>query len=270
MSIQVHALASGSSGNSTLIQAHGTNIVIDAGVPVRTLASHLGKRGVGTDNLHAILLTHEHGDHSGNAGPLARRTNAPVIANRATLEEYSRREALPFPSLEMPTGHTVRIGETTIRSFAVPHDAVEPAGYIIEAAGCKIVYFTDAGTVTPAMKAALAGATFAVVEANHDLQWLMRGSYTPDMKQRVSSETGHLSNADCARMLAERLDEGGPMSVWLAHLSRANNSPSLARRSVTQSIQAYTHTPFTLDVALRDHPSVTWRPGATAVQLALI
>jgi phosphoribosyl 1,2-cyclic phosphodiesterase len=157
-----------------------------------------------------------------------------------------------------------------VRSFAVPHDAVDAVGYVLECGSLRIAYFTDAGSCTPVMREALQGATLAVVEANHDLDWLLRGPYTPEMKARVASATGHLSNHDCADLIAERLEEGGPMSVWLAHLSRVNNSAALARRTVRDRISRQTSVPFRLDVALRDQPSISWRSGAHGVQLTLL
>src|SRR5215472_17573974 len=102
--VRVHALASGSSGNAMLVQAQGTNILIDAGLPLRTLAPLLSRRGVSGSQLDAILLTHEHTDHSCGAGPLSRRAGAALIANAATLQEYAGRDDLPFLSRELPTG----------------------------------------------------------------------------------------------------------------------------------------------------------------------
>jgi phosphoribosyl 1,2-cyclic phosphodiesterase len=268
--IRVYALASGSSGNATLVQAGKTNLLIDAGLPLRTLTPLLGRRGVGVSDLDAILLTHEHTDHVCGAGPMARRTGAPLVANRATLAAYAERDDLPFTTRELPTGGTLGIGALGVRSFPIPHDAVEAVGFVLEAGPQQVTYVTDVGSVTPEVRAALRGASLAIVEANHDLDWLWRGPYTDEMKARVASDTGHLSNADCAALLAERLEEEGPLSVWLAHLSRVNNSPSLARRSVVASIAQRTRVPVRLEVALRDHPSVSWRAGTQAVQLSLL
>ena len=268
--IRVHSLASGSSGNAMLIQAGHTNLLLDAGLPMRSLSAHLAKRGVGVKDLDAILLTHEHIDHVTGAGAMARRTGAPLVANAATLQAYARRDELPFATRELPTGHTMEIAGVVVRSFAVSHDAAETVGYVLEVGTQRIAYFTDTGHITPTMRDALAGATFAIVEANHDFDWLMRGPYSDEMKARVASPTGHLSNADCAEMLAQRLEDGGPMCVWLAHLSRVNNSPSLAKRSVTARVRALTQTAFSLEVALRDHPSLTWHSGKQAVQLTLL
>ena len=268
--IHVEALASGSSGNVTLLRSGASAILIDAGLGPRTITTYLNKRHVAGTQLQAILLTHEHTDHAQGAAALSRRTQAPLIANQATLEAISLRGESGFESQALPTGCERRVGDFLIRSFAVSHDAVDPVGYVIESAGVRIAYFTDSGCVTPAMRSALRGAQLMIVEANHDVDWLMRGPYTMEMKTRVASETGHLSNSDCADLLAERLEEGGSCCIWLAHLSRVNNSPALARRSIMKQIQQQTHVPFSLEVALRDQPSVVWTPGLKAVQLALL
>jgi phosphoribosyl 1,2-cyclic phosphodiesterase len=267
----VYALASGSSGNATLVRAPGVNILIDAGIGVRKLASILHTKGVSADDLSAIFVTHEHRDHVAGLGAMARRCNAPVIANRSTLQACALLDPNPFEMIELPVGETTAIGCLNICSFPVPHDAVSPVGYVIQCNKVKITYFTDAGSVNKAMRAALAGANLAIVESNHDVEWLKRGPYTPDMKARVSGATGHLSNDDCADLVAERLDEGGSMAVWLAHLSSINNSPALARRSVESRVKAKTRVGFSLEVALRDSPSAEWRAaqGARAVQMAL-
>ena len=101
------------------------------------------------------------------------------------------------------------------------------------------------------------------------LAWLKRGPYPPHMKERVAGSRGHLSNADAAELLAERLDADGPTCIWLAHLSAVNNSPAFARRFVNAALQSATRVAFSLDVALRDRPSVQWRPGRAAAQLTL-
>lgn len=267
--VRVHALASGSSGNAYLVQAGSTSLLLDAGLSQRILASHLARFRVGAAGLAAILLTHEHVDHSASAGAMSGRTTAPVVANAATLQAASQRTDQSFATCELATGSERGFGCIGVRSFAVPHDAAEPVGYVLDIGQQRIVYLTDVGSVTPEVQAALRGASLAIVEANHDLAWLLRGPYTPEMKARVSSPTGHLSNADSADLIARRLVEDGPLTVWLAHLSRVNNSPALARRSVLAQVAAQTSVPFALEIALRGHPSVSWRSGSQAVQPCL-
>src|SRR5262249_25155754 len=123
---------------------------------------------------------------------------------------------------------------------------------------------------TEVMQQALLGAKLEIVEANYDVEWLRRGPYSEELKARVASGTGHLSNMDCAEMIVRRLESEGALCVWLAHLSRINNSPSLAKRPVLAQVAKQTGVPFTLEVALRDHPSVSWRAGEKAVQLSLL
>ena len=269
-SIQVHSLASGSSGNAMLVRAGDTNILIDAGLTVRALANALAKKGVAASDLHGILLTHEHSDHSCGAGGLARRHNTPIVANTATFQAYTQRDALPFMAKELATGGTAAIGCIGIRSFAVSHDAAEPVGYVLNIGATQITYFTDTGCVTEAIREAVKGADLAIVEANHDLDWLWRGPYPEHRKVRVASDTGHLSNASCGDLLAERLEDRGALSVWLAHISRVNNSPALAKRSIQQRVAQQTRVPFTLESALHDQPSISWSPCKQAVQLALL
>lgn len=268
--IRVHSLASGSSGNAMLVQSGETNLLIDAGLSLRTLALHLAKRGVAVGNLSGVLLTHEHHDHVLSASAVARRYNAPLIANAATLEACAARMGIECPTKELPTGSEWQFGGLNVRSFSTSHDAAEPVGYILQTPSSKIIYCTDNGCRTPQLTDALRGASLAIIEANYETDWLWRGSYTPEMKARVASDTGHLSNQDCAALLAERLDNGDPLCVWLAHLSRNNNSPSLAKRMVGNFLKNAVQTPFTLEIALRDHPSLAWRSGQFAFQMCLL
>lgn len=266
--VEVHALASGSSGNAVLVKAGDRALLIDAGLGPRTLLPALTRRDIGVDQLDAILLTHEHDDHMRGAAAASSRLRAPVVANRATLRAANERTEIRR-SKELPTESEARFGEFTVRSFSIDHDAAEPVGYVVEARGERIAYATDVGCPSDGLRQALRGANLCILESNHDLAWLKRGPYPPHMKERVASSKGHLSNADAAALLAERLEADGPACIWLAHLSAVNNSPAFARRFVNAAIQAATRVPFALDIALRDRPSVQWRPRRAAAQLTL-
>jgi phosphoribosyl 1,2-cyclic phosphodiesterase len=266
--VEVHALASGSSGNAVLVKAGDRGLLIDAGLGPRTLLPALHRRDIGVDQLDAILLTHEHDDHLRGAAAASSRLRAPVVANRATLAAANARTELRRAT-EMETGSEARFGEFTVRSFGIDHDAAEPVGYVVEVRSTRITYATDVGRPCDRLREALRGAHLCILEANHDLAWLKRGPYPPHMKERVASDRGHLSNEDAAALLAERLDADGPAAIWLAHLSAVNNSPAFARRFVNTALQAATRVPFALDIALRDRPSVQWRPRQAAAQLTL-
>ena len=271
-SIEVVALASGSSGNATLVRSGSIALLIDAGLGPRKLAGLLSNRGVYAGDISAILVTHEHIDHIAGLAAASRRNNAPVVANTETLLACQSRIDDDFDSIELSAGSDMEIGHLSIRSFSVPHDAVNPVGYVISSASASVALITDAGCVTQQMRAALHRVDLAIVEANHDIEMLRRGPYTREMKARVEGPLGHLSNDSCADLIIERLRDGGSLTVWLAHLSRVNNSPSLARRGVANRIKAGTDVPFVLDVALRDSPSTIWKSdGRTgAVQLKLL
>ena len=253
-----------------LVQSGSTSILIDAGLSLRSISPQFSKRGVHISGLSAILITHEHADHISGLGPIARKSNAPVISNAATIHACLARDELGYEAQELPTGDTRGIGSIGVRSFPISHDAAEPVGWILEVGKTKIVYATDIGVCTIALAEALSMADLIILEANHDLDWLERGSYTREMKARVASDTGHLSNDSCAAAISERLERDGPTTIWLAHLSRVNNSPSLARKTVQAGIAARTRVPFSLDVALRDHPSVSWWSRRQSVQLSLM
>lgn len=266
--LRVYSLASGSSGNVMLVQYGETNLLIDAGLTLKRISPFLAKHGVA--KLDAVLLTHEHTDHASGAGAVCRKTRAPLVANAATLQAYAERDSIFCPMQELSTEDDIAFGSLRVRSFPILHDAAAPAGYILTAGETRIAYCTDVGSVTREVREAFRGVSLAIIEANHDLLWLKNGPYTPDMKARVASDTGHLSNDDCASLMLETLEETGPCTIWLAHLSRVNNSPSLARRTVRDRLLAQTKVPFTLEIALRDHPSVCWQKGRKAVQLSLL
>jgi phosphoribosyl 1,2-cyclic phosphodiesterase len=268
MHVTAHCIASGSSGNAVLIQAGAQYLLIDAGVGPRILAAALQRRGVALGNLCAILLTHEHDDHLKGAPSLSKRLNAPVVANRATLDAACQRVELTNV-YELPSGAEDKFGPFKTRSFRVSHDAAEPVGYVVEVAGTRISYATDIGCTSLQLKQAMSGAQLCILESNHDLEWLRRGPYPPHMKVRVASDHGHLSNRDAVGVIAERLEEDGPATFWLAHLSAVNNSPTFARRYADTEIKTRTKVAHKLEIALRDRPSVSWQRGAIATQLSL-
>ena len=268
MILEVHSLASGSSGNAILVKAGGRGLLIDAGISARALVPALRRRGIMPGHLDGILLTHEHDDHIRGAGRSSRQLFVPVIGNRATLEATSQRTELG-KTTEMATGAQIQLGAFLVRSFSVPHDAVDPVGYVIEATGATRAYATDVGCPCAALREAMRTADLCILESNHDVEWLKRGPYPAFMKARIASDRGHLSNQDAVNLIAERLEDGGSTFFWLAHLSAVNNSPALAFRYATQHLRSLTRVPYRLEVALRGRPSVLWKHRGAAVQHSL-
>jgi phosphoribosyl 1,2-cyclic phosphodiesterase len=256
MRFRLTALASGSSGNAFLLQAGQTSLLIDCGLPARQIVRELKRRGIPPEELAAILITHEHGDHVLSAGVLSRRYGVPVLANPATLEAIAGPLGQVY-ALPMATGSAHSLGDVDVASFHVPHDAADPVGYLLECDGWRIAVAVDVGAPSTILLEPLRLADLIVLEANHDRARLLRGPYPAFVKARILSPLGHLSNQEAAQLLAQ-VAGGKRRSVWLAHLSAINNSPRRALRTVTESLQAACVGGLELHVVPRDRPSIHW------------
>jgi phosphoribosyl 1,2-cyclic phosphodiesterase len=237
--MRVQSLGSGSSGNALLVEGGGSRLLIDAGLPPRTLVARLCRAGVDPRRLDAILLTHEHYDHIQGAADLAQEFGVPIVADERTL-----RAALPLDAMgsittdALPVGRERRIGQMDVYAFPVSHDAVAPCGYLVTCHGWRVCVAIDCGMVHGAMLEALLLGQLIVLEANHDRQRLLDGPYSWALKQRILSPTGHLSNDQAADAIIAVLD-GAVHWIWLAHLSRTNNLPDLAARAVMLKLRHY-------------------------------
>jgi phosphoribosyl 1,2-cyclic phosphodiesterase len=236
MSLVVSALASSSQGNAMLLRLGNTAILIDSGLSMRAIERHLRLAGLDLADLHAILLTHEHGDHALSAGRLARRYGLPVVCNDATRVALGAQ--LEGVAVEiLPVGEAACIGPFDIMSFRLPHDAAAPVGYSIAAAGVTVGLAVDLGSWTEEVVAYLRRADLLIVEANHDREQLRVAPYPPATRQRIFSSLGHLDNVQTGELLARIGADGRERDVWLAHLSEKANSPGLARRGVGRVLQ---------------------------------
>jgi phosphoribosyl 1,2-cyclic phosphodiesterase len=266
--MRVVSLASGSSGNALLVEDGSTRVLVDAGLPPRTLVSRLRQAGVKPDALQAILLTHEHHDHACGAVALACLHGIPLVADPATFAEVMKLAAATQVGStpqhhELRVGRGMRLGTLEVRSFAVSHDAAAPCGYVLRAGAWSVCVAVDTGEVTAPMAEALRTAHLLVVEANHDEDMLHAGPYPWHLKRRIRSATGHLSNLQTAIALGETLD-GGPRWVWLAHLSRTNNRPTLAVGTVQRHLLERGHERVVLQAAPPDFGPI-WESPAMAL-----
>lgn len=259
--VRVSALASGSSGNAFLVEAAGIKLLFDAGLHASTLEYYLRQRGTSPSELAAIFVSHEHIDHLRGAGMLARRYKLPVVASEGTFLAGDGQFGVLPDKVVQPPGREVYAGGVTVRTFAVSHDAAEPTGFWIEAGGYNIVVCTDLGCDTASIREALEVADLLVLEANHDVDRLWRGPYPYTLKKRVAGRHGHLSNADAARLISGLAQDGRPRTIWLAHLSATNNTPSMALDTVTEPLDREGCTHLEIAILARDKPSRTWRPG---------
>lgn len=261
--IRVSALASGSSGNAYLVEAAGVKLLFDAGLNAYRLEGYVRSLGVSMAELSAIFVTHEHIDHIRGAGMLARRYRLPVIATPGTFAAGASQMGMLAEKVELPGGSEISVGKVTVRSFAISHDAVEPCGFWIEAGGWNIILCTDLGCETDSIREPLQAADLLVLEANHDLDRLWRGRYPPALKKRVAGPHGHLSNADASRLVFDLAADGTSRcrrrTVWLAHLSAANNTPGIALGAVNEPLKREGCTDFEVAVLARDRPSHVWQ-----------
>lgn len=245
-------LGSGSTGNAVLISSENTNVLVDAGMSAREILRRLGEVGVGYDRLDGILITHEHGDHAGGLRVLMSSVDCPVFISRPTEDSYydtraggqnggsessKRRAALKDKTVEIESTREFRIGDIDFEPFSVPHDAADNFGFAAKKDGVKVATLMDFGHITDLIKEKLSGCDAIVVESNHSRDMLRACSvYTWDLKQRIMSRTGHLSNEDLSEWLQNDFD-GSARHVVLAHLSQRANEPHLARLMAETALQ---------------------------------
>lgn len=224
-------LGSGSGGNAAVVEAGGVRVLVDAGLSARQIVVRLGMMGIEPASLDAILLTHEHGDHVRGLRVLVKSLAVPVYATPMT-RELVREEVGGAHWKVFESGAAFSLGDLAVESFAVPHDAVEPVGFVFRSGGRSLGLLSDSGHVTPRVTDALRGVDGLFVEANYDDALLEADLRRPwSTKQRIASRHGHLSNAQTAELVAE-LAGHGLRRVVLGHLSRDCNTPEVALAAV--------------------------------------
>ncbi len=233
----ITALYSGSKGNSVLIESENAKILIDAGKSARALCTALSEIGTSIDEIDAIFITHEHRDHISALEILLKNHKIPVHIVGASARKLLLKGLSVYE--ELICTHTpifsVEIGNMKITSFPTPHDSEFSVGYTVKIGEKTIGYATDIGYVTSEIKEALCGCESVVLECNHDEEMLMNGPYPYDLKLRIRSNKGHLSNVACADFASE-LCFVGTKNILLAHLSEENNEPALAFDEVWSAI----------------------------------
>ena len=198
-------LYSGSEGNAAYLETPSARILIDAGRCARTLTASLRQLGVSPEELDAVFITHEHRDHIAALEVLTRKHPLPVhmLLDCAMRYRDSQAEALcSCLVLYRQPYFTATVGDVTVRAFPTLHDSRASVGYRFEFGGISVGYMTDTGCVTDRMEQMLSGCEAVVLESNHDEQLLLSGPYPYDLKLRIRSNRGHLSNRDAAALAA--------------------------------------------------------------------
>lgn len=259
MTLSFCSFSSGSSGNCYLVRSNETAILVDAGISGKKIWEGLEKTGTPREMLSALLITHEHSDHTKSIGTVAKKEKSvTVYANQGTWENLSA-TVEEGQRCTFSTGDSFQIGDITVKTFAVSHDAADPVGYSFYAGDRQISIVTDTGYVKEDTMEEVADADILVLEANHDVDMLRIGKYPWFLKQRVLSDEGHLSNEAAGDALVKMISSRGKeRCVLLAHLSRENNFPEMAFQTVKNVLEEahyYIGKHVYLETLLRDQVS---------------
>lgn len=225
------ALASGSKGNCHALSDGERTLLIDAGISLRQIRERLEAVGLGFGQVQALALTHEHSDHIGALGVILRRTDWAILATAETRVAAEKAQGVEIPQerwIQLKAGGALDWAGWRVLPFALPHDAADPVAFRVEAGGLSCAVVTDLGHPTALVADHLQELDLLVLEANHDVDMLREGDYPPQLKARILSRVGHLSNAAMAELLA-RVCSPRLQRLVLAHLSESNNHPDLAR-----------------------------------------
>lgn len=254
---RIYPICSSSEGNSTFIGTRGHGILVDAGCSFRALKNSLELIDTKLSGIEAVFVTHEHIDHVKALEQLLKHTDIPIFATAGTIDELRRRELIPEDAqLYDAVREPYVSADFRVVPFRTSHDAAESVGYVAEYRGRRFGVCTDTGVVTPEAESALMGCEAVLLESNHDVELLRKSvRYSFELKRRILSERGHLSNNACAEF-AERLVRSGTAHLILGHLSKETNTPDTAYSCTCEYLARKgleVERDFTLNIA----PSVT-------------
>ncbi len=235
--MRIASIASGSKGNAYLVEQAGEAVLIDCGIPFKTLKARIESLCGGVmPRIHGVLVTHSHRDHVSGLKPLTGKCDIPVYANSMTAESTACQEKLDgslFACFE--NGQPFAAGPFEVTAFSIPHDTSDPVGYIVRG---ETVYFhtTDAGVPLDSIGAKLSLADIATLESNHDCEMLRASGRPHDLIRRIAGPRGHLSNDESAD-LVRRFASPRLKRLALAHLSQDCNSPHLAEAAARDALR---------------------------------
>lgn len=235
------SFGSGSSGNCYYLFTDNDGLIIDLGVGVRMLRKQFADYALPMNKIHNIILTHDHADHVKSVGSFSSDYHVPVHATSLTFDGIRlnyciKRKVEQINCHVLQKNVTVQIGDFEVTPFNVPHDSRDCVGYQICCEGIVFCLLTDVGTITDEIRSYISKANYLVIEANYDRDMLLNGRYPQRLKDRITSGTGHTSNAICADTIAENMTDQ-LHHVWLCHLSEENNDPELAFKVVSERLK---------------------------------
>lgn len=250
-------LGSGSSGNCAYLETEETRLLVDAGFSARQIRQRLASIGRAPECLHGILITHEHSDHVQGLLGLADKLGLPIYCNRPTRDAIAFATGGRFDWRLFATGNSFEIGDLSVDTFSIPHDAQEPVGFLIRTTAANFGFVTDLGHVTRLVLERVRAAHVLLLESNHDVRMLQECPRRPwSLKQRILGRHGHLSNEAAADAVAE-LMSADLRQLYLGHLSRQCNTPELARCVVSARLDALGAAHCGLELASQAAPCAT-------------
>jgi phosphoribosyl 1,2-cyclic phosphodiesterase len=257
VAVQLTILGSGSGGNCAYLETDEVRLLIDAGLSGRQIRQRMATLARAPETLHGILITHEHADHIGGLAGLAARLDVPIYCNRLTREAIEAQLRIQINARLFTTGGSFEIGDVTIDTFSVPHDAYDPVGFLARTVAGNIGFLTDLGHATKLVVERVRAAHVLLLEANHDVKMLQDDPRRPwSLKQRILSRHGHLSN-DGAADVAEQILSPALRRVYLGHLSRDCNRPELALQAVAGRLEKAGGAHVRVEPASQDIPCAT-------------
>ncbi len=237
MAVKLTILGSGSAGNCAYLETEETRLLIDAGFSGRQIRDRLISIGRTPECLDGILITHEHSDHIQGLTMLCAKLQVPIFCNRLTMEAVQSQLQTKFDCRIFSTGAMFEVGDVTVDTFSVPHDAYDPVGFLLRTGSGNFGFLTDLGHATKLVIERVRAANVLLLETNHDLKLLQEDTQRPwSIKQRILSRHGHLSNVAAAEV-AEQIVSDELRHLYLGHLSRDCNRPELAHRAVSERLR---------------------------------
>ncbi len=260
--MRMASLSSGSSGNSIYVGSDTTHILVDTGCSKKRIEEGLSKLDLSLSDIDAIFVTHEHSDHIAGLHTILKKNEIPVYATKGTIKGIrmsdKKGDMISSEFHEIKADNKLTVKDLTINPMTIMHDALEPVGYRISCGKNRVAIATDLGTYDDYTVDCLQGLDAVLIEANHDVRMLQTGPYPYQLKRRILSEKGHLSNEKSGELLCRILHDK-LKGIILGHLSKENNLPELAYETVRVEIEMgnnpYHGNDFPIMVAARNELS---------------
>lgn len=247
---QFCSLYSGSTGNSSIVQSNKTKILVDVGESAKKIAEALASINVNPFSIDAILITHEHSDHVKGLVVFSKKYNVPVYANVETWNAMQKyKEKLNEENIKTFTFNKFKIGDIEVNPFPIPHDAANPCGFNLFHDNKKMSIATDIGHMSKEIITNLSDSSFLLLEANYEPEILKCSSYPYMLKERIKGPNGHLSNSDAGKTISYLIDHG-LNKVMLGHLSKENNFPELAYKTVVEELIEHNYDENSLNLSI--------------------